>query len=83
MSARSKSEIRKIATTGAEANREAAAKRIESQRWAIESALGQGTSLRKAAELLNERGIPSPAGARWHAPSLLKAARRLGLRKPN
>jgi hypothetical protein len=31
-------------------------------------------------ELLNERGVESRGGGRWHAPSLLKAARRLGIR---
>jgi hypothetical protein len=30
---------------------------------------------------LNERGIESPGGGRWHAPWLLKAAVRLGLRE--
>jgi hypothetical protein len=30
--------------------------------------------------LLNDRAIESPGGGHWHAPSLLKAARRLGLR---
>jgi hypothetical protein len=42
--------------------------------------LKDGASLRKASELFNERGIASPAGGRSHAPSLLIAARRLGLR---
>jgi hypothetical protein len=46
----------------------------------IKAALADGASLSKAAELLNERNIASPMGARWHAPSLLKAAKRLGLR---
>lgn len=79
MSARSKSEVRTIAASGAKANQTAALKRIESIRWAVESALSGNVSLRKAAELLNDRGIASPGGGRWHAPSLLKAARRLGL----
>jgi DNA invertase Pin-like site-specific DNA recombinase len=81
MDARSKTEVRKIAARGAKANQTAALERIESIRWAVESALsGGGVSLRKASDLLNERGIASPGGGRWHAPSLLKAARRLGLR---
>jgi DNA invertase Pin-like site-specific DNA recombinase len=80
MTARPKSEVRKIATSGAKANQMAALERIESIRWAIESALSGNTSLRKASDLLNERGIASPGDGRWHAPSLLKAARRLGLR---
>jgi DNA invertase Pin-like site-specific DNA recombinase len=80
MSARTNAEIRKIAASGAKANHTAALERIETIRWAIESALSGNASLRKASELLNERGIPSPGSGRWHAPSLLKAARRLGLR---
>lgn len=80
MSARKKSEVRQIAASGAKANQVAAVERTESLRWAVESALNNGASLRKASELLNERNIASPGGGRWHAPSLLKAARRLGLR---
>src|SRR5687767_5695862 len=80
MSARTKTQVRKIAAKGSKANQEAAQARIESIRWAVESALSGGASLRKAVELLNERGIESPGGGRWHAPSLLIAARRLGLR---
>jgi DNA invertase Pin-like site-specific DNA recombinase len=80
MTARTKGEVRKIATKGAAANKTAALERIEAVRWAIESALSGGAALRKAADLLNERGIASPGDGRWHAPSLLKAARRLGLR---
>ena len=78
MSARSKSQVRKIAQSGADANKAVSLARIETVRWAIESALSGNASLRKASELLNERGVASPAGGRWHAPSLLKAARRLG-----
>jgi DNA invertase Pin-like site-specific DNA recombinase len=80
MAARSKKDIRNIAASGARANQTAALERIESIRWAVESALSGGVSLRKASELLNERSIASPGGGRWHAPSLLKAARRLRLR---
>ncbi len=80
MSARNESEVRQIAVRGAKANQDAAIGRTESLRWAIESALSGHASLRKASELLNERGIASPGGGRWHAPSLLKAANRLGLR---
>jgi hypothetical protein len=46
----------------------------------LEFALKNGASLRTACDLLNERGIASTGGGRWHAPSLLKAAKRLGLR---
>jgi DNA invertase Pin-like site-specific DNA recombinase len=80
MAARKKGDVRRIAAKGALATKTAAAARVESIRWAVESALAGGTSLRKASDLLNERGIASPGGGRWHAPSLLKAARRLGIR---
>lgn len=80
MSARNKNEVRKIAASGARANRAAAIDRIETIRWAVEAALAGNASLRAASGLLNDRGIASPGGGRWHAPSLLKAARRLGLR---
>jgi DNA invertase Pin-like site-specific DNA recombinase len=80
MSARKKSEVRKIAASGAKANQTAAIARIEALRPQIEFALKGNASLRQAAEALNARGIASPGGGRWHAPSLLKAARRLALR---
>lgn len=62
------------------ANREEALRKVEDIRWMLEAALREGGSLRKAAELLNARNIASPGGGQWHAPSVLKAARRLGLR---
>jgi DNA invertase Pin-like site-specific DNA recombinase len=81
MLARSNREVRKIAASGSKANQVAATARIEALRPQLEFALKGDVSLRAAAEALNERGVASPAGGRWHAPSLLKAARRLGLRK--
>lgn len=81
MAARRKSEVREIAATGAKANQVAALERVEALRPQIEFALKGDTSLRQAAEALNSRGVESPGGGRWHAPSLLKAARRLGLRQ--
>jgi DNA invertase Pin-like site-specific DNA recombinase len=80
MAARSNREMRAIAQRGADANKVAALTRVEPLKWAIKAALEDGDSLRKAAELLNERNIASPAGGRWHAPSLLLTAKRLGLR---
>ncbi len=80
MAARSASEVRTIAATGTKANQTAAVGRIEALRPQIEFALKGDVSLRKAAESLNSRGVASLGGGRWHAPSLLKAARRLGLR---
>lgn len=80
MHAKTKAEVRSIARSGARANQLAALARLDSLQWAIKAALTEAHSLRRAADLLNERGIASPAGGRWHAPSLLKAARRLGIR---
>lgn len=80
MDAKSDAEVKGIAARGAEANKEAAFARVEALRPHIEFALKGDASLRGAAETLNARGIQSPGGGRWYAPSLLKAARRLGLR---
>lgn len=81
MDGKSKAEGRAIAALGAEANRAAALERLTPElRLQIKDSLTEGRSLRAAAEWLNERGIESPGGGRWHAPSLLKAAVRLGLR---
>jgi DNA invertase Pin-like site-specific DNA recombinase len=81
MDGKSKAEARAISALGAKANQTAAIERLKALRPQIEFDLKPGVSLRQAAEALNERGIASPGGGRWHAPSLLKAARRLGLRK--
>ena len=80
MDARSDSEIRKIATKGGDANKAASLAKLQEIRDRIEYALKDGASLRTACDLLNGRGIASPGGGRWHAPSLLKAAHKLGLR---
>lgn len=37
----------------------------------------QGLSMRKMVEALNDRGVPSPAGGKWHVSSLHKALARL------
>ncbi len=79
MAARSKSEVQEIADKGAQANKDAAMATAETLRKSIVAAL-DGRSLRAASEWLNDCRIASPGGGRWHAPSLLKAARRLGLR---
>src|SRR3984885_15273162 len=60
MSARSKRVVREIAASGADANKAVSLAKIETIRWAIESALSGDASLRKASELLNERGVASP-----------------------
>ncbi len=80
MAGKTKIAQRSIHALAMEGKQNAAMKRAESKRAEIEFALKDGASLRKAAETLNERQVESLAGGRWHAPSLLKAARRLGLR---
>lgn len=81
MRGKSKSDQRKIRALAMRAKDKAATARAETLRPQIEWALKDDATLREAAKLLNERGTPSPAGGRWHAPSLLIAARRLGLKK--
>jgi DNA invertase Pin-like site-specific DNA recombinase len=81
MRALRKRDVRKIAAMGAAARRQGAIDRLSGElKLHITDALADGRSLRTAAEWLNERGVESPGGGRWHAPSLLKAARRIGLR---
>jgi DNA invertase Pin-like site-specific DNA recombinase len=80
MAAKSDSEVRAIAERGAQANRAAALQRLKPLKLSIADSLRDGRSLRNAARWLNERNVASPGGGRWHAPSLLKAATRLGLR---
>jgi len=80
MAARSKSQQRAIRAKAIEAKQRAALARVEALRPQLEFALKDGASLRDAADTLNERAIASPMGGRWHAPSVLKAARRLKLR---
>jgi DNA invertase Pin-like site-specific DNA recombinase len=76
------SSIRSLALA---AKDQAASARAEALRPQIEFAFkpgedGKRITLKQAAEILNSRGIESPMGGHWHAPSLLKAAKRLGLR---
>jgi DNA invertase Pin-like site-specific DNA recombinase len=80
MAAKSKKQQRAIRALAFAAKSRAAEARATALQPHIEYALKDDASLRKAAQLLNERGIQSPGGGRWHAPSLLIAARRLGLR---
>jgi DNA invertase Pin-like site-specific DNA recombinase len=80
MAGKSKTKQQAIRKRAFIAKRGAATARAEALRPMVEFALKGDVSLRKAVELLNERGITSPGGGRWHAPSLLIAARRLGLR---
>lgn len=80
MAAKSKAEIARAVAAGTAANRQAAQDALEPLRAQIEHALKGDRPLRAAAQLLNDRGVQSPRGGRWHAPSVLKAARKLGLR---
>jgi len=70
-----------VTSLGAAANRRKALEQVAAVKLHVADALAGGRSLRRAAEWLNERGIESLGGGRWHAPSLLKAAVRLGLRE--
>lgn len=80
MDARTTAETKEIAAKGGDANKAASLAKLEEIRDRLEFALKNGASLRTACDLLNERGIASTGGGRWHAPSLLKAAKRLNLR---
>lgn len=80
MAAKSIAQQRRIRNLSRTAKNKAATVRAEALRPQIEFALKGGASLRTAAGILNARGVESPMGGRWHAPSLLKAARRLALR---
>jgi DNA invertase Pin-like site-specific DNA recombinase len=80
MAGKTKTQQRAIRALATAAKDKAATARAEALRPQVEFALKAGASLRQAAAALNERGIASPAGGHWHAPSLLKAARRLNIR---
>jgi DNA invertase Pin-like site-specific DNA recombinase len=80
MAKKSKAEQRRIRALAMAAKERALAERSKIQRPHIEFALKDGASLRAAAATLKELNVPSPFGARWHASSVLKVARRLGLR---
>jgi len=81
MKARSVREVRKIAAAGTAAHSIAALKRLEALRPQLEFALKDGATLQQATDWLNSNGVESPRGGRWHIPSVLRAAKRLGLRK--
>ncbi len=80
MRAKPQSAVEQIAAKGAQANKAAALERLDSLKLHIADALKEDRTLRAAAEWLNERKVASPGGGQWYAPSILKAARRLGLR---
>jgi DNA invertase Pin-like site-specific DNA recombinase len=80
MSARTSGEVARLSALGAQGSKDTAMARLRPLEWSIKASLADGASLRAASELLNQRGIASPNGGRWHASSLLSAAKRLGLR---
>lgn len=63
--------------TLAAANKAEAMDRLEPLSADLLALKAKGLSMRKMVEDLNERGIPSPAGGRWHPSSLHKALARL------
>jgi hypothetical protein len=81
MSARPTDELKRLSTLGAQGSKLASMERLKPLYWNIFAALDDGVTLGAAADLLNQRGISSPNGGRWHAPSLRIAAIRLGLRE--
>lgn len=78
--AKSAQQIASLAAAGAIANRAAASHRLAPIRLHLLDALANGRSVRRAAAWLNERSVESPGGGMWYGPSVLRAARRLGLR---
>jgi DNA invertase Pin-like site-specific DNA recombinase len=78
--AQSRAVILRASRKGAAVVQQRAEERAEALRWSVEAALREGGSLRKAADLLNGKGIASPGGGRWTASNLLTVARRLDLR---
>jgi DNA invertase Pin-like site-specific DNA recombinase len=79
--AKPRREVLRAGRKGAATMRQQAQERAEGLRWSVEAALREGGSLRRAADLLNGKGVASPGGGRWTASNLLTAARRLGLRE--
>jgi DNA invertase Pin-like site-specific DNA recombinase len=60
-------------------NKAAALERLQPLANTLRALREDGLSVRRIAEVLNERGIASPAGARWHPASAHAALSRLGL----
>jgi hypothetical protein len=58
------------------AERQAALERAEQLRPLFAELAG--LSARKAAEELNRRSVPTPAGGKWHAATVLRVRKRLG-----
>jgi DNA invertase Pin-like site-specific DNA recombinase len=64
-------------TTLAASNRKAPAERADALRAVFEELAGMST--RKAADVLNARGVETPTGALWSGVLVLRVRRRLGL----
>jgi DNA invertase Pin-like site-specific DNA recombinase len=70
-------ELGKHGKTLAAANKAEAMDRLEPIAADLLALRAEGLSMRKMVEALNDRGVPSPAGGRWHPSSLHKALARL------
>jgi DNA invertase Pin-like site-specific DNA recombinase len=77
---KTKAEARAIQARGAATVAKVAQQWAKANRWAIEGALKEASSLIGAARLLNERGVPTVSGGAWYASSVRNVARRLGLK---
>jgi DNA invertase Pin-like site-specific DNA recombinase len=58
-------------------NKAAAAERIQPIAPLLSELKGQGLSMRQIVATLNDRGVPSPAGGKWHLANLHRALGRL------
>jgi DNA invertase Pin-like site-specific DNA recombinase len=58
-------------------NKAAAAERVAPIAPLLSDLKGQGLSLRQMVAALNNRGVPSPAGGKWHLANLHRALRRV------
>lgn len=58
-------------------NKAEAAARVRPIASTLTELSGKGLNMRKMVAALNERGVPSPAGGRWHLSNLHRAMKRL------
>ncbi len=61
----------------AERNRAEADTRLEPLAGDLGALRAKGLSIRQIAETMNDQGVPSPGGGRWHPTSVQRAFRRL------
>lgn len=71
-------ELGKHGKVQAARNKAEAAERLEPTAPLLRDLQAQGLSVRKMVAELNTRGVPSPAGGKWHVGNLHKALGRLG-----